>query len=184
MKRSIIKTAALGLSVLTIVFAVASGAAQAGTNSSETIAAVRLTTAKENYLAVQRLKALKANEAASRIDAASPSAWLTRVNATEVNMVTNRFQKAEGAGEPVNLNGKAYYATGRGYSSNLSKNPSIRFAKDPLTNMVVDKAEAIIFADASGRAFYFESEDTYKGFIGLAGRTSTVAAVETPVEIK
>ena len=182
MKRSFIK-AVLGLSVLTIVFAVASGAAQAETNSSETIAAVRLTTAKENYLAVQRLKALKANEAASRIDAASPSVWLTRVNATEVNMVTNRLQRA--VQEPVNLNGKAYYVAGSGYSLTLSNNPSIRFAKDPFTSRVVDKAEAIIFADAAGRAFYFESEDTYKGFIGLAGRTSTVVtAVETPAEVR
>lgn len=181
MKRSFIK-AALTLSVLTITFAVASGAAQAATNSSDTLAAVRLTTAKENYLAVQRLKALKANEAASRIDAASPSVWLTRVNRAEVNMVTNRFQKA--VQEPVNLNGKAYYVAGSWYSSTLSNNPSIRFAKDPFTSRVVDKAEAVIFADAAGRAYYFESEDTYKGFIGLAGRTSTVAAVGTPAEVR
>lgn len=183
MKRSFIK-AALAVSVLSlsVVFAQAPGVAQAEMNSSETLAAIRLTTAKENYLAVQRLKALKANEAASRIDGASPWVWLTRVNATEVNMVTNRYQKA--VQEPVSLNGKAYYAAGSGYSSTLSNNPSIRFAKDPLTNRVVDKAEAIIFADAAGRAYYFESEDTYKGFIGLAGRTSTVAAVGTPAEIR
>ncbi len=53
-------------------------------------------------------------------------------------------------------------------------NPSTRFAKDPLTDRAVDKSCAVIYADASGRVYYFESEAAYSAFMALA-EGSTVA---------
>jgi YHS domain-containing protein len=128
----------------------------------------RLASVRESYLASLRRAAIMAKrQVAADIRAVSPaSRWLTRVMADEVNMATNR---RAGKGLPaLSLGGKTYFWSGEGCALNLIANPSVRFARDPLTEERVDKAEAVIYADASGRAHYFKSEETYRGFIGLA----------------
>lgn len=126
----------------------------------------RLKTVEQNYRAHLRAEALQANKSAVIGESGPASSWLTRVAPEEVNMVSNRRESRKQTA--VSLNGKSYYSPDSIHSFNMSNNPSTRFAKDPLTGKSVDKSEAVIYADASGRAYYFESEDTYKGFIGLA----------------
>lgn len=161
MKKNIGKVAALALAVL---IAPACVYAQSDVNS---VAISRLESIKERYLASVRSEALHAKNAVpARIATGPASSWMKRVNANEVNMVTNRFERKQQ--NEISLNGKVYFATGEGYAFNMTQNPSLRFAKDPMTNKAIDKAEAVIYSDASGRAHYFESEETYKNFISLA----------------
>lgn len=135
-------------------------------------AGLLLESVKQNYLASIRLEALKTkNNVPDRSEINSPASfWLKRARATEINMVTNRMTK-ELQGKVV-MNEKVYYTPGESFALTLQQNPSLRFAKDPLTNKSVDKANAVIYADASGRALYFESDDTYKKFISLAEEES------------
>ncbi len=49
-------------------------------------------------------------------------------------------------------------------------NRSTRFARAPYTKILVDKAEATIFTDSSGRAWYFESGNTQSNFIDLVSQ--------------
>ncbi len=160
MKRRILEKA-----VMAAVFGVfIGGSAIAGTNQG---AIANLEAAKESYLGAVRLEALQAKSAVPEHIATGPaSQWLTRVSAAEVNMATNRVEKR--AQETVTLGGKTYYTAGAAWSENMRLNPTTRFASDPLTNRAVDKADAVIYADASGRVFYFESEKSYGDFIGLA----------------
>lgn len=123
---------------------------------------------RQNYLASLRKEALRTKNAPSKNVSASPGLWLTRVNSEEVNMATNRYEKK--AQEMVELNGKVYYATGEGCAVNMRLNPSIRFAKDPMTGKTVDKSEAITYADASARVFYFATDTAYRSFIALADK--------------
>lgn len=152
-------------------FAVATflpGRALSETNNAgiDKYAVSRLKAVEANYLASLRLGALQTKNAARLKEAGSAGSWMTRVNADEVNMATNRHEKKKQ--DVINMNGRSYYCSGKGSELNMTLNPSIRFAKDPLTDRKIDKSEAAIYADASGRVYYFESEDTYKGFIGIA----------------
>jgi hypothetical protein len=61
---------------------------------------------------------------------------------------------------------------------NLQENPSIRFARDPFSNKAIDKADAAVYVDASGRAFYFESDDSYKNFIALGEQETAFGYTE------
>lgn len=165
MKKEVLKMAAI---VLLSVAGSGLALAEPVHGAPDRYAVARLKTVKGNYLAFLRAEALqgKNTEAAGKVQDPGPaSAWMTRVNASEVNMVTNRYEKKK-QGE-VNLNGKSYYCSGEAFMTSLEKNPSLRYAQDPLTNRKVDKSGAEIYADASGRAYYFESEDTYKEFINL-----------------
>ena len=81
-------------------------------------------------------------------------------------MSTNTFAKT--AQKEINLDGSKYFASGTGHEANLARNASARFAVDPLTNKKVNKASAATYADASGRVFYFESDESFNGFIALA----------------
>ncbi|MFQ5736914.1 MAG: hypothetical protein ACE5GY_08645 [Thermodesulfobacteriota bacterium] len=160
MKRRIVETMVMAAALV----AFAGGSAFAGTNDG---AIAKLEAAKGSYLASVRLEALQAKSAVPAKIATGPaSQWLSRVNASDVNMATNRYEKR--THETVTLAGKTYYVGGASYAMNMKNNPSTRFANDPLTNNRVDKADALIYADASGRVFYFESEKTHGDFIGLA----------------
>ena len=131
---------------------------------------VLLETVRQNYLASLRLEALKTkNTRPAKIETTgSIEAWLKRVKAEEVNMVTNRYVgKTQ---NEVKVSGKAYFVSGESYVWALQQNPSVRFAKDPFTNKIIDKADATIFVDASGRVLYFESDDAHKSFMALAER--------------
>lgn len=136
-------------------------------------------TVRQNYLASLRLEALKTkNTIPANIETSSSTgAWLKRVKANEVNMVTNRYVgKMQ---NEVKVDGKTYFVSGESYAWTLQQNPSIRFAKDPFTNKIIDKADAVIFVDASGRTLYFESDDAHKNFMALAEK-STAFGYQSP----
>ncbi len=144
------------------------GTAIAGHNG----AVARLEAAKSCYQAGVRMEALQTRNAPpARVEPGPASSWYTRVDAKDVNMAANRYEKRDHAA--VQLEGKTYYVSDAAYAQNMRLNPSTRFAKDPLTEKLVDKAEAVIYADASGRAHYFESEKSFSDFIKLAS-TETV----------
>lgn len=160
MKRKILEKA-----VLAAVFGIfTAGSAIAGANDG---AIAKLEAAKNSYLAGVRMEAIATKNAVPENIATGPaSAWLTKVDAREVNMAANRYEKK--ALESVSLDGKTYYVAGTSYAENMRLNPSTRFSKDPVTDNTVDKADATIYADASGRAYYFESQKSFAEFIGLA----------------
>lgn len=140
--------------------------ANAASNSENKSAIAKLESIKSCYLASIRQEALQTKNAVPESISTGPAAgWLSNVAASRVNMVTNKVEKT--AQKAVSLNGKTYFA-GENYASTMIQNQSLRFAADPLTNKKIDKADAVIFADASGRVFYFESENSYKDFISLA----------------
>lgn len=160
MKRKIIEKVVLAAALGVLI----GGSAVAGTNSD---AIAKLEAAKSSYLASVRMEALETKNAVPQRIATGPaSAWLTRVSASKVNMATNRFENEEQ--QSVVLDGKTYYTAGRAFTENLLLNPSTRFTKDPLSSRSIDKAEAVIYADASGRAYYFESEKSFGDFVSLA----------------
>lgn len=149
-------------------FAIGTAApAFAGEQASNISTIAKLDSAKANYQASIRKEAIMTGNAVPQQIATGPaSAWLSKVSSDEVNMVTNRFENRKQ--EAVLLAGKTYFTTGAVYAKNLAENAAVRSAIDPVTNKKVDKADAVIFADASGKAFYFESEESFKNFIALA----------------
>ncbi len=66
---------------------------------------------------------------------------------------------------PVEVDGKTYYGCCNGCVAALKNDPSIRFAKDPVTGRQVDKAKAVILSGPRGIALYFESEETAQKYI-------------------
>lgn len=172
MERNHFKVALLStaLSVfLTVTFLAGYGAAVETKNITDLHRSLLLLeSVKQNFLATGRLEALRKNHAVSHRTSAdhSPSQWLKKVKANEVNMVTNRYSNA--GQSTIILDGKIYSTSGNIYEWTLLQNPSLRFARDPLTNKTVDKAEAAIYVDTSGRAFYFQSDETCKYFLALA----------------
>lgn len=153
---------AVAMTASVVIFA--SGVANAGDNME---AIAKLQSVKESFAASLRLEALQAKNSPDSVRVSGPAAeWLKRVNAEEVNMVTNRHAGSKQAA--VAIDGRTYFGAGDGYVSNLQKNAAARSAVDPFTNKKIDKASALTYADASGRVFYFESEGSYAEFIGLA----------------
>ncbi len=159
-----------GVLIATLMAAGAVVPAYAGTSmeQDQKAAIVNLEAAKGSFLASQRLQALKDNRTdLAGIKADTPASnWFTRVKSSEVNMVTNRFEGEKQ--DAIIVNGKTFYGTGDGVAENIANNPSICNAKDPFTGETVNKAEAVIYTDASGKVFYFQSEHTFKGLLSLA----------------
>ena len=155
--------------ILSVLAAMAIMLAPSASNAEDQMIQARLNTIKASHLASLRSEALKTGNVITRNTQAGPSSsWLKRVTPEEVNMVTNRLeQKSQDA---ITINGKTYYGSGEGYASTLLKNHSLTHAADPYTGNKVDKAEAVIFVDASGRAHYFESAESYTAFISLADK--------------
>lgn len=149
-----------------VASACVSGQAESYAGEMDNAAILRLNAVKQAYLATQRGTAVKVKAGIQVKDSASKASLLVRVQPDEVNMAINHYEGAKQ--NKVVIDGKDYYAGARGYVTHISANPSTRFSKDPFTGKPVDKAEAVIYADASSRAHYFESENTYKAFIGLA----------------
>ena len=132
-------------------------------------AVAKLETVKENHMATVRQEALKADlHTTPAATTGHASTWLTRVNAHEVNMVTNRHEGT--AQKEIAVDGKTYYGSCKGCVDNMIRNSSTRFARDPYTNNLVDKAEAVTFSDSSGRIWYFESNNTQASFLDLASK--------------
>ncbi len=132
------------------------------------IAGLRMEAIRQRYLAGLRMEAIRSGSAMPDTGASVgiASMWLTRVAAGSVNMVTNSVD--ESAGKDVKIDGKSYNVKGETGVRAMTKNLSIRFSRDPLTNSTVDKSAAAIFADASGRVYYFESPSTYREFLALS----------------
>lgn len=84
------------------------------------------------------------------------------VKTDTVCMVNDR---AMGAAQiAVDVEGKTYYGCCAGCSARLQKEASYRFSVDPVTGRKVDKAKAYIMADATGKAVYFEGEESAKKY--------------------
>ena len=175
MKRLLLLFVAVGLMAFTTA-AIAPQEALAGTEAGlETgsfddnyLAEVRMEGIRQSYLAGLRREAIRAGAEMPKTgtDGGTASMWLTMVDASAVNMVTNSVD--ESAVKSVQIDGMAYNVNGEIGALTMTKNPSTRLARDPLTNKTVDKSTAAIFADASGRVYYFESPSTHKEFMALA----------------
>ena len=90
------------------------------------------------------------------------STKLTRVESVKVCMVNNTlFAKDQ---IPVQVAGKTYFGCCEMCKSRLKNDPESRQAIDPVSKKPVDKASAVIGANANGQVFYFESEDNLAKF--------------------
>ena len=89
-------------------------------------------------------------------DAAQAVAGLKKVETKYVCMINNQvFDKVQ---IPIEVDGKTYYGCCAMCKERLGKDPESRKAIDPLTLKEVDKATAVIAADAEGTVQYFENE--------------------------
>ena len=161
--QAIIQKTVLSVFVITISFAGYSYAAEPEIDISDISL---LESVRQNYYASERLESLRKNKTININKDVTANMWLKKVNTNEVNMVTNRFTGKQQ--DSVNINGKTYFADGVEYAFNLQENSSLRFSKDPVTNKVIDKADAVTYSDASGRILYFESDMTFERFVGMA----------------
>ncbi|MGH9318354.1 MAG: hypothetical protein ACRD21_01005 [Vicinamibacteria bacterium] len=64
----------------------------------------------------------------------------------------------------VDVEGKTYYGCCEMCKERLAKDASLRTAVDPVSGKDVDKAKAVIGADAYRRVFYFENEENFEKF--------------------
>lgn len=83
---------------------------------------------------------------------------LTKVEAKKVCMVNNMaFDKDQ---IPTKVEGHTYYGCCPMCKEKLEKDASLRSAVDPVSGKTVDKATAVIAAQADGKVLYFESQET------------------------
>lgn len=95
--------------------------------------------------------------------AAAPSS-LKRVETKKVCMINNQvFEKDQ---IPVEVEGRTYYGCCEMCKERLAKDAAARTATDPVTGKTVDKATAVIAAQADGSVLYFESEETLAKYEG------------------
>jgi len=169
-KTSIAKLLVTTLSVLVMTATMAGYSVARSQKSGDNNRAIaNLETIKENHMATVRQEALKADlRSTPAATTGHASTWMTRVNAHEVNMVTNMHEAV--AQKEITIDGKTYYGSCKGCADNMLSNTSTRFARDPYTNNLVDKSEAVIYSDSSGRTWYFESNTTQASFVNLASQ--------------
>ena len=87
---------------------------------------------------------------------------LKRVETKKVCMVNNQvFEKDQ---IPVSVQGKTYYGCCEMCKERLAKDANARTATDPVTGKTVDKATAVIAAQADGSVLYFENEKTLETY--------------------
>jgi YHS domain-containing protein len=87
-----------------------------------------------------------------------PSGKLTKVESRTVCMIN---EQAMGKDQiPVEVEGQTYFGCCDMCKKALATDPSKRVAVDPVTGRKVDKAKAVIAAQADRRVFYFESDET------------------------
>lgn len=99
-------------------------------------------------------------------EAAKPA--LQRVEAKLVCMVNNHYFGKDQI--PVEVQGKTYYGCCEMCKERLAKDAAARTGTDPVTGKAVDKASAVIGAQADGTVLYFESEKTFEQFLKDAGK--------------
>lgn len=90
------------------------------------------------------------------------SAPLTKVEPKKVCMINERFMDKDQI--PVVVDGKTYYGCCEMCKERLAKDASKRAAVDPISGKTVDKAKAVIGADAEGKVYYFENDANLKKF--------------------
>ncbi len=69
----------------------------------------------------------------------------------------------------VVVDGKKYYGCCEDCTKQLTENPKIRVAVDPVSGKEVDKAVAVIGMDKAGNVYFFENETNLKKFRVPAG---------------
>ena len=93
-------------------------------------------------------------------DAAQPA--LKKVEPKTVCMIT---EHAMGKPQiPVTVDGKTYYGCCDMCKKTLATDATKRVATDPQSGAEVDKASAVIAADADGKIFYFENDKNLKAY--------------------
>jgi len=137
-------------------------------SSSTDKSVLTLESVKQNYLASQRAKQLSGESTGAVVSSENPGAWLRKVDNKAVNMVTNRIWGGEQ--KLVSLDGKGYYVPNDEYGFAFDRNPSLRFATDPLTGKRIDKSVALAYADYEGNVLYFESSESYRDFLSSFSR--------------
>ena len=100
------------------------------------------------------------SDATSEIEETSNS--LTKADPQYVCMINNElFNKKQ---IRIDVNDKIYYGCCAMCEKTLKTDPSSRLAIDPVSGNKVDKATAIIGADADGKVYYFENEDNFNNY--------------------
>ena len=93
--------------------------------------------------------------------AAAPA--LKKVENRKVCMITDHaFDKDQ---IPVKVEGRTYYGCCEMCKERLAKDASSRTALDPVTGNKIDKAQAVIAAQADGSVVYFESDKTLERYL-------------------
>jgi YHS domain-containing protein len=79
-----------------------------------------------------------------------------------VCMINNqRFNKVQ---IPIEVGGRTYYGCCEMCKGRLGGDPKSRVATDPVSGKEVDKAKAVIGANAQGEVFYFENIENMKRY--------------------
>jgi len=90
--------------------------------------------------------------------------WLKPVESQYVCMVNNKAFDTEQIA--VDVGDKTYYGCCAMCKGKLEKSTSIRAAIDPVSGETVDKATAVIGADADNTVYYFENQENLHSFAG------------------
>lgn len=85
---------------------------------------------------------------------------LKKVESQYVCMINNKLFDTPQI--PVTVGGKTYYGCCPMCKAKLEKSTHARTATDPISGKPVDKATAIIGAQADGKVYYFENEKNLK----------------------
>jgi len=94
--------------------------------------------------------------------AADVAPVLKTVEAKKVCMINERlFEKDQ---IPIEVEGRTYYGCCEMCKTALAKDATKRVGIDPVTGKKVDKATAIIAANADGEVFYFETVESLNYF--------------------
>jgi YHS domain-containing protein len=101
---------------------------------------------------------------ADQAPAALPAGMTRIADASQVCMVNDQFMGR--AQIPVVVDGRTYYGCCAQCKDKLANQSAARLARDPVTGEFVDKAQAVIVQDASGKVLYFASEATLRRFRG------------------
>ncbi len=93
---------------------------------------------------------------------APKSGGLQRVDPKYVCFINkHKFDKEQ---LPVEVDGKTYYGCCDMCKSKLKSDPASRYDTDPVSGKRVNKADAVIGADANGKIYFFENEEDLKKF--------------------
>jgi hypothetical protein len=79
-----------------------------------------------------------------------------------VCMVNNMYMASPQ--EPVQVEGKTYFGCCPACRDRLTTDASLRTARDPVTNEVVDKSRAVLARDDRNAILYFASADTMRQY--------------------